>query len=86
MADTIQFLTVEEEGIGTRCDRFLAGKLPDLSRSRIQELIAEDAVLIDGKPVKSSRKIRGGCRSNRRKNGQKQPQNDGRGDSRDPDP
>ena len=57
MADTIQILTVEEEGIGTRCDRFLAGKLPDLSRSRIQELIAVDAVLIDGKPVKSSRKM-----------------------------
>ena len=57
MADTIQFFTVEEEGIGARCDRFLAGKLPDLSRSRIQELIAEGAVLIDGKPVKSSRKL-----------------------------
>ena len=57
MADTIQFFTVEEEGIGARCDRFLAGKLPDLSRSRIQELIAEGAVQIDGKPVKSSRKL-----------------------------
>ena len=57
MADTIQFLTVEEEDIGTRCDRFLAGKLPDLSRSRIQELIAEGAVQIDGRPVKSSRKM-----------------------------
>ena len=57
MADTIQFLTVEEEDIGTRCDRFLAGKLPDLSRSRIQELIAEGAVQIDGKTVKSSRKM-----------------------------
>ena len=57
MADTIQILTVEEEGIGTRCDRFLAGKLPDLSRSRIQELIAEGAVQIDGKTVKSSRKM-----------------------------
>ena len=57
MADTIQILTVEEEGIGTRCDRFLAGKLPDLSRSRIQELIAEGAVQIDGRPVKSSRKM-----------------------------
>ena len=56
MADTIQILTVEEEDIGTRCDRFLAGKLPDLSRSRIQELIAEGAVQIDGRPVKSSRK------------------------------
>ena len=57
MADTIQFLTVEEEDNGTRCDRFLAGKLPDLSRSRIQELIAEGAVQIDGRPVKSSRKM-----------------------------
>ena len=57
MADTIQILTVAEDDIGTRCDRFLAGKLPDLSRSRIQELIAEGAVLIDGKPVKSSRKL-----------------------------
>ena len=57
MADTIQFFTVEEEGIGARCDRFLAGKLPDLSRSRIQELIAEGAVQIDGKTVKSSRKM-----------------------------
>ena len=44
MADTIQILTVEEEGIGTRCDRFLAGKLPDLSRSRIQELIADSFI------------------------------------------
>ena len=57
MADTIQILTVEEEDIGTRCDRFLAGKLPDLSRSRIQELIAEGAVQIDGRPVKRSRKM-----------------------------
>ena len=57
MADTIQILTVAEENIGTRCDRFLAEKLPDLSRSRIQDLIAEGAVLIDGKPVKSSRKL-----------------------------
>ena len=49
MADTIQILTVEEEDIGTRCDRFLAGKLPDLSRSRIQELIADSRKT--GRPV-----------------------------------
>ncbi len=57
MADTIHILTVEEEGGGARCDRFLAEKLPDLSRSRIQELIAEGAVLVGGKPAKSSRRL-----------------------------
>ncbi len=57
MADTIHILTVEEEGGGARCDRFLADKLPDLSRSRIQELIAEGAVLVGGKPAKNSRRL-----------------------------
>ena len=60
MSDTIQLLAVTEDDSGMRCDRFLADKLPDLSRSRIQELISEGDVLIGGKPVKSSRRLMGG--------------------------
>ena len=39
-AETIEF-TVEPEDAGTRLDRYLAARLPDLSRSRITALIRE---------------------------------------------
>jgi len=39
------------EDEGTRLDRFLAQSLPDLSRSRLQSLIAQGAVSIDGETI-----------------------------------
>jgi 23S rRNA pseudouridine1911/1915/1917 synthase len=45
---------------GTRLDLFLAATCSDLSRSRIQKLIAEDAVRLGGHPAKRSHVVRAG--------------------------
>jgi len=45
---------------GTRLDRFVAAHRPELSRSRVQELIDGGHVLVNGKPAKPSQKLRGG--------------------------
>jgi 23S rRNA pseudouridine1911/1915/1917 synthase len=41
-----------ESDAGTRLDAFLAARVPELSRSRIQELIREQFILRNGKPAK----------------------------------
>lgn len=43
---------VQAENVGQRLDRYLAPILPDLSRTSIQQLIAEDNVLVNGHPSK----------------------------------
>jgi len=45
---------------GTRLDRFVAAHRPELSRSRVQELIDGGHVLVNGKPAKPSQKLHGG--------------------------
>lgn len=45
---------------GTRLDLFLAAACSDLSRSRIQKLIAEDAVTLGGRAAKRSHVVRAG--------------------------
>lgn len=52
--------TFEATESGTRIDRALAARLPDLSRSRIKTLIEEGRVTIEGAPVKASDKVRAG--------------------------
>ena len=52
-------LQVPPEAAGTRLDLFLANKNIDLSRSRIQKLISGQNILVNGRPTKSSYKIRG---------------------------
>jgi 23S rRNA pseudouridine1911/1915/1917 synthase len=47
------------EQCGRRLDQFLASKLPDVSRARVQHLISEGRVLVDGRAVKPSHKLRG---------------------------
>ncbi len=42
---------------GQRLDRFLTSQLPELSRSRIQSLIDEGCVLVDGVPRKASHHV-----------------------------
>jgi 23S rRNA pseudouridine1911/1915/1917 synthase len=44
---------------GQRLDQFLVRQLPDTSRARIQQLIQQQKVLVDGKPVKASLRLRG---------------------------
>ncbi len=45
---------------GTRLDRWLVAQCPELSRARLQELIAAGLVLVNGAPAKASQKLRGG--------------------------
>lgn len=47
---------------GTRLDRFVSRHCPELSRSRVQELIDGGLVRVDGRAAKSSLKLRGGER------------------------
>src|SRR5436190_21414477 len=51
--------TVGEEGAGRRLDLFLASQLPEVSRARVQELIAQEKVLVDGKTARASLRLRG---------------------------
>lgn len=48
------------EGAGERIDRWLGLVVPDLSRSRIQALMGEGHVTVDGKSVKQSHKTAAG--------------------------
>jgi 23S rRNA pseudouridine1911/1915/1917 synthase len=55
-------LTTDEASAGQRLDQWLAARLaPDLSRSRVQALIKQGAVSVDGKPVtEAKRKLSAG--------------------------
>jgi 23S rRNA pseudouridine1911/1915/1917 synthase len=52
--------TVPDEANGQRLDLFLAQQLGEVSRSRVQLLLQQGGVLIDGKLAKASRKLRSG--------------------------
>lgn len=56
--ERIEKLFVTEGGV--RLDRYLAKRLPDLSRSYLQRLIEEGLVTIDGRAIRSSHKVRSG--------------------------
>ncbi|GAC1406982.1 MAG: RluA family pseudouridine synthase [Ktedonobacteraceae bacterium] len=55
-----QSYEIQEEQIGQRLDRFLAPLLTSLSRTNIQQLIAEEAVLVKGKASKRGYALRRG--------------------------
>lgn len=57
-----QTINVEPEHAGRRLDQFLVLQLSDISRARVQELISQNKVLVDGEPAKASLKLRGGER------------------------
>ena len=53
-------ITVPQEHAGKRLDQFLAMQIEDISRARVQELIASEKVLVNGTLAKASVKLRGG--------------------------
>lgn len=53
-------ITVAADFAGQRLDQFLAAQLPDSSRARVQQLIAEEKAVVNGLPAKSSLRLRGG--------------------------
>lgn len=55
-----QSILVDTGAAGRRLDHFLVSHLPNVSRARVQELIAQEKVAVDGKPAKASHKLRVG--------------------------
>ncbi len=53
-------IAVEADDAGLRLDRVVANRCPQLSRTRVQELIAGGLVLLNGKSAKDSHKVRAG--------------------------
>ncbi len=53
-------LTVPAPGSGERLDRFLAAAQTDLSRSRLQTLIREGHVSVNGRPARASQRLHRG--------------------------
>lgn len=51
---------VAPEDAGMRLDQFLVAKIPDVSRARVQQLIAQELAVVDDKPAKASLRLRGG--------------------------
>lgn len=51
---------VAEGAADLRLDRYLAAQLPELSRTRIQELIEAELVLVEGKPTKGAHRLHAG--------------------------
>lgn len=58
-AESSEFV-VDARNAGERLDRFLASQLPDLSRSKIQLLMEEGRVLVDGIACKASHRVETG--------------------------
>jgi 23S rRNA pseudouridine1911/1915/1917 synthase len=54
----IVLLAVRESDAGTRLDAFLADQIDGWSRARLQRLIEDEEVLVNGKPAKPSYKLR----------------------------
>ena len=57
-----EFLTfkIDPDNAGSRLDAYLAAKIADWSRARLQRLIDDEDVLVNSKPAKSSYKLRKG--------------------------
>ena len=55
-------LVATSDDSGVRLDRYVASRCPDLSRTRVQELIESGHVLVDGRSAKGAYKLRGGER------------------------
>jgi 23S rRNA pseudouridine1911/1915/1917 synthase len=52
-------ISARPEAAGRRLDQFLTTQLEGVSRARVQELIADDKVLVNDAPAKASLKLRG---------------------------
>ena len=52
-------ITVLPHHVGKRLDQFLVSQFPDTSRVRIQELISQGKILVNGKAAKAALKLRG---------------------------
>ncbi|MCP5559284.1 MAG: RluA family pseudouridine synthase [Verrucomicrobiaceae bacterium] len=56
----MEFITTAEEGAGERLDKYLPRKLPEMSRARLQDLIREGHICLNGKTTKPGATLRPG--------------------------
>ena len=56
----VHHLAVEADDAGLRLDAWLAARLPELSRSRVQALIEQGHVRLDGRATRASARLRAG--------------------------
>jgi 23S rRNA pseudouridine1911/1915/1917 synthase len=54
-------VAVAADGAGERLDRYVAARWPDISRSRLTQLIDERQLLLDGRPAKPSVRLKVGA-------------------------
>ena len=52
-------VSVLSDHVGKRLDQFLVLQFPDTSRARLQQLIAQEKILVNGNAAKASLKLRG---------------------------
>lgn len=57
---SIKNLSVPLDVAGVRLDQWLAGQLPEVSRVRVQQLIEQKKILVNGSTPKASMRLRGG--------------------------
>lgn len=57
---TVEQTQFEVTDSGVRLDRFLAERIPDLSRAAIQKLIDSGQITVNGEPVRASYKVKAG--------------------------
>src|SRR5262249_37186459 len=57
-----QDISVSAEDAGRRLDQFLAAKLEEVSRARVQQLMTDNKVEVNGHPAKASVRWREGDR------------------------
>ena len=60
MPDSAKTFVLEDGDAGLRLDQYLVARLANVSRARVQELIAQQKVLVNGQAAKPSLKLRGG--------------------------
>lgn len=59
-APPIKTLVAPDSAAGARLDQWLAAQLPHASRVRVQQLIAQNKVTVNGEATKASSRLRGG--------------------------
>src|SRR6185369_4347040 len=60
MSNELQLLTVSDDAAGARLDAFVAARLGDVSRTRVQRAIEDGDVLVNERAAKSSYRVRPG--------------------------
>ena len=66
MLDFPATFTSAAEDAGQRLDQYLVSKVPDVSRARVQQLIAKGEVLVGGSAARASLRLKGGEKSGHR--------------------